>query len=178
MTKLSDLKVELHDTEHRLLTELRTLRRGARASGGRGSQLTVGQKIADTVASTMGSWRFIIIQSIILLFWIALNVTAFVQQWDPYPFILLNLALSFQAAYAAPFIMMSQNRQQDIDRKSAENDFKINIKAELEIELLHQKIDQLRETEVVGLTQAVKDLSAMLSKAKGDTGATAGATGL
>jgi uncharacterized membrane protein len=92
----------------------------------------------------MGSWNFIIIQSVFLVFWIALNVTAFVQQWDPYPFILLNLALSFQAAYAAPFIMMSQNRQQDIDRKHAENVFKVNVKAELEIELLHQKIDELR----------------------------------
>jgi uncharacterized membrane protein len=101
-----------------------------------------------------------------LLAWIALNVTAYVQQWDPYPFILLNLALSFQAAYAAPFIMMSQNRQQDIDRKSAEHDYQINIKAELEIELLHQKIDQLRETEVLQLTAAVKELTAQLRAAK------------
>ena len=107
-----------------------------------------------------------------------INVTAFIQQWDPYPFILLNLALSFQAAYAAPFIMMSQNRQQDIDRKQAENDFQVNIKAELEIELLHQKIDQLRETEVVGLTQAVKELAAMLHAAKTEAGPAAGATGL
>ena len=136
----------------------------------------MGQKIADTVAATMGSWRFIIIQSIILMFWIALNVTAYVQQWDPYPFILLNLALSFQAAYAAPFIMMSQNRQQDIDRKSAENDYQINIKAELEIELLHQKIDQLRETEVLQLTQAVNDLTAQLRIAKNQSGPAATAS--
>jgi uncharacterized membrane protein len=170
MVNTAGLKIELHETEQRLLSELRTLRRGARGSrgagGASGPQLTTGQKIADTVASTMGSWRFIIIQSVILLFWIALNVTAFVQQWDPYPFILLNLALSFQAAYAAPFIMMSQNRQQDIDRKSAENDFRINIKAELEIELLHQKIDQLRETEVVNLTQAVNQLCGQYGKGK------------
>ncbi len=128
-------------------------------------QLTVGQRIADTVAANMGSWRFIIIQSGILVIWIILNVTAYIQQWDSYPFILLNLALSFQAAYAAPFIMMSQNRQQDIDRKHAENEFQVNVKAELEIELLHQKIDQLRETEVVNLTAAVKELTAMLRKA-------------
>jgi uncharacterized membrane protein len=114
----------------------------------------------------MGSWTFIIIQSVLLMLWIALNVTAYVQRWDPYPFILLNLALSFQAAYAAPFIMMSQNRQQDIDRKSAENDYQINIKAELEIELLHQKIDQLRETEVLYLTEAVKELTALLRNTK------------
>jgi uncharacterized membrane protein len=151
MENIGALKIELHETEERLLTELRTLRRGLRGTqdGSQASRprLTIGQRVADAVAATMGSWTFIIIQSFLLVAWIALNVTAYVQQWDPYPFILLNLALSFQAAHAAPFIMMSQNRQQDIDRKSAEDDFKINIKAELEIELLHQKIDQLRETE-------------------------------
>ena len=114
----------------------------------------------------MGSWRFIIIQIDILLLWIVLNITAYIEHWDPYPFILLNLALSFQAAYAAPFIMMSQNRQQDIDRLAAENDYQINIKAELEIELLHQKIDQLRETEVAQLTEAVSDLTALLKEAR------------
>src|ERR1017187_685239 len=169
MNNSSVLKVELHEPEQRLLNELRTVRRGVRKKGigteAVENQLTIGQRIADTVAATIGSWRFIIIQSVLLLVWIMLNVTAYIQQWDPYPFILLNLALSFQAAYAAPFIMMSQNRQQDIDRKSAENDFKVNVKAELEIELLHQKIDQLRETEVVNLTAAVKELTAMLRKA-------------
>ena len=167
MAAIGKIKTELHETEHRLLAELRTLRRGLRERGKTSaSQLTAGQKIADTVAATMGSWRFIIIQSGILLIWIILNITAYVKQWDPYPFILLNLALSFQAAYAAPFIMMSQNRQQDIDRKQAENDYQINIKAELEIELLHQKIDQLRETEVLALAQAVKDLTEQLRIAK------------
>ena len=166
MDKPNALKTELRDTEQRLLTELRTLRRGARTSrASRPPQLTVGQRIADTVAANMGSWRFIIIQSAILVVWIILNVTAYIQQWDPYPFILLNLALSFQAAYAAPFIMMSQNRQQDIDRQKAENDFQVNVKAELEIELLHQKIDELRENEVLNLTAAVKELTAMLRKA-------------
>jgi uncharacterized membrane protein len=111
------------------------------------------------------------IQSTILLFWIVLNVTAYVQRWDPYPFILLNLALSFQAAYAAPFIMMSQNRQQDIDRKAAANDYRINIKAELEIESLHQKIDSLREREVLFLTQAVADLAAHLKADGGNAAA-------
>ena len=159
------MKTELHETEQRLLSELRSLRRGQRASRApRPVQLTLGQRIADWVAATMGSWRFIIIQSVLLLVWIVLNVTAYIQQWDPYPFILLNLALSFQAAYAAPFIMMSQNRQQDVDRRRAEDDFHVNVKAELEIELLHQKIDQLRETEVVQLSTAVKDLAALLRK--------------
>jgi uncharacterized membrane protein len=174
MEKSEDLKVELHATEERLLAELRNVRRGARVTveGAQlaAAQLTIGQRVADTVAATMGSWRFIIIQSAILMLWIALNVTAYVQRWDPYPFILLNLALSFQAAYAAPFIMMSQNRQQDIDRKSAQNDYQINIKAELEIELLHQKIDQLRETEVLHLTEAVKELTGLLREATRITG--------
>jgi uncharacterized membrane protein len=112
----------------------------------------------------MGSWKFIIIQSTILFLWIVLNVTAWINHWDPYPFILLNLALSFQAAYAAPFIMMSQNRQQDIDRQAAETDYQINIKAELEIEALHAKVDQLREAEVQALTKAVSDLTELLHK--------------
>jgi hypothetical protein len=94
MDKPNALKTELRETETRLLTELRTLRRGARTSrASRPPQLTVGQRIADTVAANMGSWRFIIIQSAILVVWIILNVTAYIQQWDPYPFILLNLAL-------------------------------------------------------------------------------------
>jgi uncharacterized membrane protein len=157
----------LHEAEQKLLDELRTLRRKKRDLENQDEDSpSIGQKIADWVASTMGSWSFIIIQSTILFFWIILNITAFIERWDPYPFILLNLVLSFQAAYAAPFIMMSQNRQQDIDRKQAENDYKINIKAELEIELLHQKLDQLREKEVLALTQAISDLTAKL-KAQG-----------
>jgi uncharacterized membrane protein len=175
MGAVSSIGLKLHETEERLLEELRALRRGLRRKPeepGDTIKLTAGQRIADTVAATMGSWTFIIIQSVILLIWIVLNVTAYVQQWDPYPFILLNLALSFQAAYAAPFIMMSQNRQQDIDRQAAENDYKVNIKAELEIELLHQKIDQMREQEVLALTQAVKELTDLLAKVKPGSDAT------
>jgi uncharacterized membrane protein len=165
MTMAHDLAQEIHETEERLLSELRNLRKGLR-QGGKiqkpAEQLTVGQKVADKVAATMGSWPFIIVQSAILFVWIVLNVTAFINKWDPYPFILLNLALSFQAAYAAPFIMMSQNRQQDIDRKEAENDHQINVKAELEIELLHEKVDALRQKEVLMLTQAIADLTDLL----------------
>jgi uncharacterized membrane protein len=166
MTTLGDARHKIHDAEVKLLDELRRVRRVSRtsATGGEAIPLTLGQRIADAVASTMGSWRFIIVQSTILFAWIVLNITAYVKQWDPYPFILLNLALSFQAAYAAPFIMMSQNRQQDVDRQSAENDYKINIKAELEIELLHQKLDQLRETEVLSLTKAVEGLTDLLNR--------------
>jgi uncharacterized membrane protein len=166
MTSESGLMHALHDSEEHLLAELRKVRRSLRASGKSAHDLTVGQRIADAVASMMGSWTFIIIQSVILLIWIVLNITAYVQNWDPYPFILLNLALSFQAAYAAPFIMMSQNRQQDIDRKAAEHDYQINIKAELEIELLHQKIDELREKEVLTLSESVKQLTELLRQAR------------
>lgn len=161
----------LDDAEQAILHEVRLLRRAERIRAARAGhaprpELTLGQRIADAVAATMGSWRFIIIQSAVLLAWIVLNVTAYVQKWDPYPFILLNLALSFQAAYAAPFIMMSQNRQQDIDRKAAENDYQVNIKAELEIELLHQKLDQLRESEVLALSKAVAELTHLLHETK------------
>ena len=153
------------------LQKLRMFRRWRRRSDHlKAGELTLGGSVADKVAAGMGSWQFIIIQSTILLIWVALNVTAFMRHWDPYPFILLNLALSFQAAYAAPFIMMSQNRQQNIDRKEAASDYSVNIKAELEIELLHQKIDQLREKEVLALTQAVEKLTALLREFEDNRG--------
>jgi uncharacterized membrane protein len=157
--------------EASLLEELRRVRRAARvepdADDATNIELTAGQRIADKVAATMGSWPFIITQSTILLGWIILNVAAWINHWDPYPFILLNLALSFQAAYAAPFIMMSQNRQQDIDRLAARNDYQINVKAELEIEMLHAKIDAMRETEVRALAKAVGDLVTLLKAQSG-----------
>jgi uncharacterized membrane protein len=160
--------LHLHGAEEALLGRLRHLRRVERQKLDPDvppePKLTLGQRVADAVAATMGSWNFIILQSGILLVWIILNVTAWVQAWDPYPFILLNLALSFQAAYAAPFIMMSQNRQQDIDRQSAEHDYQINIKAELEIEALHTKLDALRDTEVLYLTKAVQDLTELINR--------------
>ncbi len=96
-------------------------------------QLTIGDKIADWVASLVGSWRFIISQSVILATWITLNTVAWFYHWDGYPYILLNLALSFQAAYSAPFIMMSQNRQAAKDRLTAENDYKTDMQGEEEI---------------------------------------------
>jgi uncharacterized membrane protein len=128
-----------------------------------GKPLTAGQRAADAVASVMGSWRFIVIQSVILVAWLAWNAASGAR-FDPYPFILLNLALSFQAAYSAPIIMMSQNRQSDIDRSRAIEDYDVNCKAELEIETLHQKIDLLREQEIARLSAAVEKLTAMLEK--------------
>jgi uncharacterized membrane protein len=110
-----------------------------------------GDKIADVVTDIVGSWRFIIIQSCLLTIWIILNITAWIAHWDPYPFILLNLALSFQAAYATPFILMSQNRQSTIDRENAQQDLDCDIKAEMEIELLHEKLDALKDKEIADL---------------------------
>jgi len=126
------------------------------------SGLTIGQKISDVVATTVGSWKFIIIQSTIIFVWIAYNSIVGLDAWDPFPFILLNLMLSFQAAYTAPAIMMSQNRLSEIDRQQAGNDFEVNVKAELEIELLHQKIDLLKEKELFTLTKSVEALSEKL----------------
>ena len=120
--------------------------------------LTWGQKVADRVAATVGSWRFIIIQSTLIVLWISWN-TQTSGPWDPYPFILLNLMLSFQAAYTAPAIMMSQNRLAETDRRRADNDYEVNVKAELEIELLHIKVDLLREQELKALADSVHRLS-------------------
>ena len=149
----------MEPAEHDLLADLRRARRSLRLRAMNeppaAARLTTGQRIAEAVATVMGSWSFIIVQSAILIVWITANLVGAIRGWDPYPFILLNLALSFQAAYAAPVIMMSQNRQQDIDRKAAKKDYRINVKAELEIELLHEKIDQLREREVLKLTEVV-----------------------
>jgi uncharacterized membrane protein len=160
MNAIAEITHRLHEQEIKLLAQLRAARR--QRTDRSPDDFTFGDKVADKVAATMGSWPFIIIQTGILLIWIVLNVTAYVQQWDPYPFILLNLALSFQAAYAAPFIMMSQNRQAAIDRAAAQTDYSINAKAELEIELLHQKLDLLRETEVSELIQIIRRLEARL----------------
>src|SRR5579875_3406650 len=106
-------------------------------------QLTVGDRIADAVASTVGSWPFIIVQSIILAAWIVANIILAIYHsaWDPYPFILLNLALSFQAAYAAPFVMMSQNRQAEKDRLTAQNDYICDTKGEEEIRHIMEHLD-------------------------------------
>lgn len=87
---------------------------------------TRGERIADKVTGVFGSWRFIIVQTLIVLAWITLNVIGFALRWDPYPFILLNLVFSTQAAYAAPLILLSQNRQADTDRITAEHDYKVN----------------------------------------------------
>lgn len=107
-------------------------------------RLTKWDKLADTIATFGGSWRFISIFGGFILVWMLVNIVVLATRaFDPYPFILLNLILSCLAALQAPVIMMSQNRMEERDRMRAENDFKINMKAEIEIKILHEKMDHL-----------------------------------
>ncbi|MDB5195587.1 MAG: hypothetical protein JWO84_771 [Parcubacteria group bacterium] len=105
--------------------------------------MTMGQRFADQVASFMGSWKFIIIQTVLVALWMIFNIIAFLGHWDPYPFILLNLLFSTQAAYAAPIIMMSQNRSAERDRVQAFADYETNAKAESEIEDLQMSLSRI-----------------------------------
>ena len=117
--------------------------------------LTKAQVISDKVAKFGGSWKFIIFFGIVLTVWIVFNSIAIgVYKFDPYPFILMNLILSTIAALQAPIIMMSQNRQEEKDRIQNENDYLINLKAELEIRSLNQKIDMLLEEQIKELTES------------------------
>lgn len=128
---------------------------------------SLGEFLSDKIAAIVGSWRFIIIQSVILAGWIVLNVVAWVSHWDPYPFILLNLVLSFQAAFTAPIIMMAQNRQAAIDRQKAELDYKVNLKAETDIEALHAKIDCMRTEEIGRLIELIEMMSKIRNPQEG-----------
>jgi uncharacterized membrane protein len=105
--------------------------------------LKFGEHLADKVAKGMGSWRFIIWQTVIVFMWMIANVVGFIYHWDVYPYILLNLVFSTQAAYAAPIIMMAQNRQSDRDRAQADADFKTNKEAKKEIEELLSKLNSI-----------------------------------
>jgi len=139
-------------------------------------KLTVGQKMADAVASFGGSWLFISIFSCTIFAWIILNSFMLVKRgssFDPYPYILLNLILSMLAAIQAPIILMSQNRQAYKDRLSAEHDYEVNLKAELEILALHEKIDSLREEkwgELTSMQQEQLNLLRQLVKKPKKTG--------
>jgi uncharacterized membrane protein len=158
---VTGLKHALREEELRLLAVLRQRARHPPKEVVQSGD-SAGAKVSDAVTSVVGSWRFIIIQSILLVIWMVLNTIALMRHWDPYPFILLNLVLSFQAAYTAPIIMMSQNRQAVLDRGAAKNDYDINLKSGLEIELLHQKIDYMREVEVTKLIAMIDQLQAAI----------------
>jgi Predicted membrane protein len=120
--------------------------------------LNFGQRLADKVANGMGSWKFIIIQTLFVVLWMGLNVIGFVYHWDAYPFILLNLLFSTQAAYAAPIIMMAQNRQNERDRVQAHADYQTNVEAKLEIEALQKKLNSI---EVEKLNKIIEMLEEM-----------------
>ena len=105
--------------------------------------LRFGQRLADGVANNMGSWGFIIIQTVMVILWMGFNIFAFVYHWDVYPFILLNLLFSTQAAYAAPIIMMAQNRQSERDRTQAQADYQTNLDSKIEIEALQLQLNKI-----------------------------------
>jgi uncharacterized membrane protein len=155
---------QLTPTDLNRLSYLRSLQPARSASIRAASK---GDRIADVVTETVGSWRFIIIQTSLLAIWIVINVTALIVHWDPYPFILLNLALSFQAAYATPFILMSQNRQSIVDRDKAQQDLDCDLKAELEIELLHEKLDSLRDREIADLKLSIQRQYEIIQRLEG-----------
>lgn len=128
-------------------------------------QLTMGERVADQLADVAGSWGFIITFLGLILLWIGVNSYILLSRaWDPYPFILLNLILSLVAGLQAPVIMMSQNRQETKDRIRSEHDYEVNLKAELEIEQLHAKMDQLRETQWNELVELQQRQIAMLEQ--------------
>lgn len=135
---------ELDDMEQKVVQSLKDKSLVTDNPDDNDDSLTIGQKVADKVASFGGSWTFIISFLIFLLGWIAINVFILMNKgFDPYPFILLNLLLSCIAALQAPVIMMSQNRQGEKDREKAQSDYMINLKSELEIRMLHEKIDHI-----------------------------------
>lgn len=118
--------------------------------------LTFGERLADRVASFGGSWTFILLFAAFLALWTGANLWLLSRPFDPYPFIFLNLMLSMLAAIQAPIIMMSQNRQATRDRLHAEQDYEVNLKAELEIAALHEKLDRIRNDELAELLRAIR----------------------
>jgi uncharacterized membrane protein len=110
--------------------------------------LTFGQMLADRVTLAIGSWTFIIAQSVLIMIWIILNVVGYIYHWDPYPFILLNLLFSVLSAYAAPIIMMAQNRQSERDRCQASEDYRINIEAKQKIEELQSALARIEKDQL------------------------------
>jgi uncharacterized membrane protein len=122
------------------------------------AHLSIGQKIADNLAKGMGSWGFIIVQTILVVIWMTLNIIALVSHWDPYPFILLNLLFSTQAAYAAPIIMMAQNRQNDRDRIQALEDFKTNVDAKKEIEDMQKAIARIENDKLNEILKKLEEI--------------------
>jgi uncharacterized membrane protein len=117
--------------------------------------LAAAERVADRIAAAIGSWRFILFQTLFFGAWIVVNVIGYFLSWDPYPFVLLALLLSFQTAYTAPIIIMSQNRQAAMDRYRAESDYEVNLHAALELKFLHQKLNAIHERDVADIRQTL-----------------------
>lgn len=147
LCKLHDIVVKAIDEENLISEKLYEFE---------DKDLSLGRKMADQVAAFGGSWRFIAVFSFLLLAWITINSVLLENAFDPYPYILLNLFLSTIAALQAPIIMMSQNRKEEKDRQRAINDYLINLKAEIEIRTMHQKIDLLMEEQMKTLFDVQK----------------------
>jgi uncharacterized membrane protein len=127
---------------------------------------TRGQQLADLLAAKVGSWSFLTVQTTILAGWIGMNVMPGVPHWDQQPFILLNLVFSFASAYTAPIVLMSQNRQSDIEREKNEYDHAVNRQAAQNVELLHKKIDSLQAQQLKELTSIVRQQQESLNEIK------------
>ena len=137
---LNDIRHDMTDDE--VLDLLADSKISVRPEGGK-EKYTLGQRAADSIAKFAGSWAFIFSFSGVLILWMVVNVLLAARAFDPYPFILLNLVLSCVAAIQAPLIMMSQNRQEEKDRRCAENDYKVNLKIEIMIEILYDKVNAI-----------------------------------
>jgi len=131
-------------------------------------RMTLGERVADKVASFGGSWTFIFLFMGFILLWVAVNAWAMLNPVDPYPFVFLNLVLSMVAAVQAPVIMMSQNRQAAKDRAAAEHDYEVNLKAELAIMSLHEKLDDLRQRQLTGHFTRIEERLAAIEAASPD----------
>lgn len=148
---ISDVKHDMSDEE--ILNMLANSRVSANPQK---EKYTVGQRAADRIAKFAGSWAFIFSFTVVLILWMVGNVLLAKRAFDPYPFILLNLVLSCVAAIQAPLIMMSQNRQEEKDRRRAENDYKVNLKTEIMIEDLHDKMNKIIAKQVI-LEKLIRD---------------------
>ena len=148
---ISDVKHDMSDEEI-----LNMLANSPVSANPQKEKYTVGQRAADRIAKFAGSWAFIFSFTAVLILWMAGNVLLAKRAFDPYPFILLNLVLSCVAAIQAPLIMMSQNRQEEKDRRRAENDYKVNLKTEIMIEDLHDKMNKIIAKQVI-LEKLIRD---------------------
>ena len=127
-------------------------------------RLTRGDKVADHVTRHIGSWRFILVYFALLMVWMGVNTVAWIRHWDPYPFIFLNLILSFQGAFAAPIILMSQNRQEERDRLAERYDHAINLRAEREVAALQTRMEELGRASLAEVTALRTEQAALRSR--------------